>query len=185
MLQQPWRFEPALRALAAGEIIAYPTEAVWGLGCDPFNEHAVARLLSLKRRAQTKGLILVAAHAQQLKPLRNALSDAQWQKLCQPTEQATTWLVPNHGCMPPWICGVHDSVAVRLSSHPVVATLCQRFGDLLVSTSANPAGLIPARSERAARRYFRADVASYVSGATGGAAKPSRIMDLVTGLRLR
>ncbi|RZV56526.1 MAG: tRNA threonylcarbamoyladenosine biosynthesis protein RimN, partial [Pseudomonadales bacterium] len=54
MLQQPWRFEPALRALAAGEIIAYPTEAVWGLGCDPFNEHAVARLLSLKRRAQTK-----------------------------------------------------------------------------------------------------------------------------------
>ncbi|NNC54998.1 MAG: tRNA threonylcarbamoyladenosine biosynthesis protein RimN [Pseudomonadales bacterium] len=184
-MQQPWRSAPAMRALAEGELIAYPTEAVWGLGCDPFNERAVASLLNLKRRARTKGLILVAAHPLQLQPLRAALTDAQWQQLCELRAEPTTWLLPNHGCMPPWICGAHDSVAVRISAHPVVASLCKRFGDLLVSTSANPAGMSPARSELAARRYFGKQVACYVSGATGGAAKPSQIIDLVSGRRLR
>ncbi|MGB5323974.1 MAG: Sua5/YciO/YrdC/YwlC family protein [Pseudomonadales bacterium] len=172
-------------ALGRGELIAYPTEAVWGLGCDPYNEEAVASLLAIKRRPAAKGLILVAADASQLAPLRAGLTDAQWRKLVATTRQPTTWLVPNNGTLPLWICGAHDNVAVRLSSHPVIAALCAGFGEPIVSTSANPTGLPPARNELSARRYFRNGIAAYVAGATGGAKQPSRIIDLCSGERLR
>lgn len=174
-----------MQALNAGEIIAYPTEAVWGLGCDPWNEDAVASLLALKRRPQAKGLILVASHYRQFDWLRPGLDAAQWLKLCSVQEEATTWLVPNNGALPGWICGAHEKVALRLSTHPAVVEICNRFGDLLVSTSANPAGLAPARSELAARRYFGKSIAAYVCGPTGGALNPSRIIDLESGARLR
>ena len=54
----------AVTALKQGGILAYPTEAVWGLGCDPFNQQAVLKLLALKQRPMDKGLILIAANVE-------------------------------------------------------------------------------------------------------------------------
>ena len=62
----PFRLREAVRALRRGGVVAYPTEAVYGLGCDPHDPGAVARLLALKRRGSLKGLILIAAEAGQL-----------------------------------------------------------------------------------------------------------------------
>ena len=60
-----WRVQQAAQAIRAGAVIAYPTEAVWGLGCDPWDEEAVERLLLLKGRSVDKGLILVADNIRQ------------------------------------------------------------------------------------------------------------------------
>lgn len=182
---QAWRYLSALQALHSGELIAYPTEAVWGLGCDPGNPAAVAKLLALKQRSVEKGLILVAADVAQLNSLLDAITPAQRRRLQDPCAQPTTWLIPNNGSVPDWICGAHDSVAVRISAHPIVKALCQAFGGMLVSSSANRAGCAPARNIIQARARFKGGVAAYVAGATGSANRPSQIIDVVSGRRLR
>ncbi|MBT8149232.1 MAG: Sua5/YciO/YrdC/YwlC family protein [Gammaproteobacteria bacterium] len=182
---QPWRYQEALCALQRGELIAYPTEAVWGLGCDPYNGAAVSHLLALKQRPVGKGLILVAAHLQQLGSLAEALDPAARARLQRETAMPTTWLLPNDGSIPGWISGAHTSVAIRISNHPIVRSLCQLYGGMLVSTSANRSGQQPARSALRARMLFGREVAAYVAGPTSGATQPSRIIDLASGRQLR
>ncbi len=164
--------------------MAYPTEAVWGLGCDPFNGDAVARVLALKQRPLAKGLILVAATFEQLDFLLCDLSEAQSRTLKDSWPGPNTWLVPHHGRIPVWVCGQHATVAVRVSAHPLVRALCTAYGGPLVSTSANPQGLPPARWGFQARRYFGATI-GYLPGAVDHNAKPSVIRDLITGATLR
>lgn len=182
-----YRFHPAIgraaRHLVAGGVLAYPTEGVWGLGADPRNRHAVEKILELKKRPVSKGVILVAAAAEQfefilrhLEPDQRAVLDASW-------PGPNTWLVPHHGEVPYWICGEHTTVALRVSAHPVVRALCQLAGPL-VSTSANPQGLPPARSALKARFYF-GDQVGYAPGQVNRNAKPSTIRDLVTGALVR
>ncbi len=180
-----WQLHRAVATLQRGGLIAYPTEAVWGLGCDPFNADAVQRLLDLKRRPMHKGLILVAADLSQLEPLLTGFSPAQREQLCQPGPRPTTWLLPHHNAVPGWITGEHESVAVRLTRHPLVAALCRQYGGMVVSTSANPSDMPPARDELAARRYFRSAVDCYLSGPTQGLAQASQIINFLTGERLR
>lgn len=166
---------------ASGGIIAYPTEAVWGLGCDPDNPDAVLRLLRLKQRDWRKGLILVAASMAQFEPYLGALNAAQRQQLASTWPGPTTWLVPHSGTVARGICGEHTCLALRVSAHPGVATLCSLFGGPLVSTSANPDGLHPARDRLTARRYFGAAVDAYAPGAIGDAQRPTEIRDLLSG----
>ena len=180
-----WRYQAAIAALARGELIAYPTEAVWGIGCDPFNPGAVEKLLSLKQRPIDKGLILVAADVSQLGELANGLSQRQRDAICAARAKSTTWLIHNDGSVPAWIAGSHTSAAVRISNNPIVKALCEGFGGMLVSSSANRAGYMPALSELKARAYFGAQIAEYVAGNTGGELRPSQIIDLESGQRLR
>lgn len=176
----------AAAILRRGGLIAYPTEAVWGLGCDPWNQASVERLLALKRRDRGKGLILVAADGDQLAPWLATLDAQQRRQVCSVHEHPTTWLVPDPAAVAPvWIRGDHTSVALRISRHPGVMALCYSFGGPLVSTSANPAGLPPARSRLAAQRYFGAAVDYYLPGELGQAKGPSIIRDLISGKVLR
>ena len=88
--------------LRRGGVIAYPTEAVWGLGCDPFDEAAVLRLLALKQRAVEKGLILIAAAASQFDGLLdwNALPEARRAAVHASWPGPHTWIVPATGRVP-------------------------------------------------------------------------------------
>lgn len=193
-----WLLTQAVASLYRGQIIAYPTEAVWGLGCDPFNVSAVNRLLAIKNRPIEKGLILVAANLQQIAPLLYPLNEKQRAQLMESVEvstddknlgfqnqRATTWLIPSQGLVPQWITGDHDTVAIRISRHPVVNALCLAFGGMIVSTSANPRSLRPAVNQLAARRYFGKRIDTYVTGTVGSATQPSIIRDLTTGRVLR
>src|SRR5690606_18310794 len=139
----------AATALRSGGVIAYPTEAVWGLGCDPRNEAAVLRLLALKQREVDKGLILVGASEAQLTPYIDmlALDAAQRAAVLASWPGPHTWIVPASTQAPAWITGTHTGIAVRVSAHPTVIALCDAFGGALVSTSANRAGE-PAPSRR-------------------------------------
>ncbi|MGI9292582.1 MAG: L-threonylcarbamoyladenylate synthase [Pseudomonadales bacterium] len=171
--------------VASGGIVAYPTEAVWGLGCDPNDPDAVLRLLRLKQRDWRKGFILVAASMAQLEPYLSTLSVAQRQQLALSWPGPTTWLVPHDGGVGIGICGEHSTLALRVSAHPIVQALCNLCAGPLVSTSANPDGLQPARDRLTVRRYFGDAVDGYAPGAVGGAAKPSEIRDLVSGEIIR
>lgn len=180
-----FRLQQAVRVIANGGVLAYPTEAVWGLGCDPWNEEAVDRLLRLKARPWQKGLILVAAAIEQFAWLLEGLSAAQRSRLELSWPGPTTWLVPHGGQVPRWISGEHDTVALRVSAHPVVASLCRGFAAPVVSTSANIAGTRPALTQFQVRRYFGEGVDCLLPGALGGEQRPSTIRDLLSDKIIR
>lgn len=183
----PADIDQAVAVLRGGGVIAYPTEGVWGLGCDPFDEAAVLRLLALKRRALDKGLILVAAAAAQLEGLVDwaALTDAQRSAVQASWPGPHTWIVPVTPRVPPWIRGEHDGVAVRVSAHRGVAALCTGFGGALVSTSANVAG-DPAPTSRAGlATSIATGVDLIVAGETSGRGSASTLHDARTGRQLR
>jgi L-threonylcarbamoyladenylate synthase len=175
-----WQVQRAARTVRAGGVIAYPTEAVWGLGCDPWDERAVARLLALKSRQQHKGLILVADDSRQFDFLLRDLPQRWLERLANTWPGPNTWLVPHQQRLPPWITGAHANVALRVSDHPRVRDLCRLTGPL-VSTSANPVGRPAARSRLRLEQYFRGQLDAVLGGTLGGRRNPSAIRDLRTG----
>ena len=181
----PLHLRLALRALSAGGVIACPTEAVWGLSCDPRSRSAVQRLLALKGRSPAKGLILVAAAERQLEFLLAGLDPHQRATLSSGWPGPATWLVPHRGRVPAWIHGAHDTVAVRVSDHPGVSALCMAWGGPLVSTSANPAGRRPPRQGYQVRRYFGEQLDYILPGAVGSSGRPTVIRDLASGQIVR
>lgn len=170
-------------SLAQGGLIAYPTEGVWGLGCDPANEKVVGRLLRLKSRPIEKGLILVAGSLEQLTPYVASLPDKK--SLLVEHGRPVTWVVSHGGRCPDWLSGGRDTLAIRLSSHPVICALCQEFGAPLVSTSANPAGADPAMTAEEVNNYFSDLIDVMVEGDLGGENGASEIRDFQTGKILR
>ena len=177
--------QAAVSALRLGGVIACPTEAVWGLSCDPDDEEAVAHLLALKGRPVAKGLILVAAREEHIGFLLSGLSAAHRQTLSESWPGPATWLIPHRERVPGWICGAHSTVAVRVSSHPAVSELCAAWGGPLVSTSANPAGALPAREAYQVRRYFGDNLDYLLPGRVGNALRPTGIRDLFSGQIIR
>ena len=179
--------EEAVAALRSGGVIAYPTEAVWGLGCDPRDEAATLRLLALKQREVDKGLILVAADEAQLAPFidMDVLDAAQRDAVRASWPGPHTWIVPASAGAPRWITGAHNGIAVRVSAHPTVIALCNAFGSALVSTSANRAGAPAARSVAELDTRIVAAVDAVAVGETGGLLRPTDIRDARTGSVLR
>jgi L-threonylcarbamoyladenylate synthase len=175
-----WRVQQAAREIRAGAVIAYPTEAVWGLGCDPWDEVAVDRLLAIKNRSVSKGLILVADNIRQFDFLFEDFPETWMDQMASTWPGPNTWLVPHQGLLPEWVTGDHNSVALRVSDHPLVRELCALVGPL-ISTSANPQGRPAARTRLRVEQYFRGQLDLVLGGALGGRKSPSVIRDLVTG----
>jgi L-threonylcarbamoyladenylate synthase len=175
----------ACHSLSAGGVVAYPTEAVWGLGCEPQNRHACTHLLHLKQRDWRKGLILIAADFEQLRPYLQPLDGRQLQPAFKTWPGPATWLVPASPLTPEWVRGEHDSVAVRVTAHPVAAALCRAYGGPIVSTSANRAGQDPAMNVAQVRLRFGMRVDAVVPGALGSLDRPTPIRDLLSGTLLR
>jgi L-threonylcarbamoyladenylate synthase len=174
-----------LRVLRAGGVVAYPTEAVFGLGCDPLDGEAVRCLLQLKQRHWSKGLILVAADVAQLHPFILQPDAEGARQLEQAWPGPATFVLPARTGVPSWLTGRHQGLAVRVSAHPLVRALCRAWGGPLVSTSANPGGRPPARTALGVRRYFGTRIPLVVSGRTSGLRKPTPIFDLRTKRLLR
>lgn len=177
----------AIAALRKGGVIAYPTEGVWGLGCDPRDEAATLRLLALKQREVGKGLILIAADEAQLAPFvaMDALASDQRDAVRASWPGPNTWIVPASIDAPAWITGDHDGIAVRVSAHPVVIALCDAFGGALVSTSANIATLPSPRTRTELDPRVVAGVDAVAPGETGGLLQATPIRDARDGRSLR
>jgi L-threonylcarbamoyladenylate synthase len=175
----------ACHALAAGGVIAYPTEGVWGLGCEPLNAHACRRVLALKRRAAAKGFILIASEFDQVAPFVAKLTPAQLKPVRASWPGAVTWLLPAAAWAPRHLTGGRDTLAVRVTAHPVARALCERYGGPIVSTSANASGRAPALTLLQVQRRFGAKVDYVLAGALGGLKGPTPIRDFATGRVVR
>ena len=181
----PWKLREAARAVLGGGIIAYPTEAVYGLGCHPLDRQAVQRILDLKQRSMEKGLILIAADFSQLQPYVDELPEIHMNKVMRSWPGPHTWLFPAVKSTPSWLSGKHNTLAIRVTAHPIAATLCRICNTALVSTSANPSGLPPALDALTLRRYFSNHLDCIINTQLGGAEKPTSIQDALTGYCVR
>ncbi|MBL1277248.1 MAG: threonylcarbamoyl-AMP synthase [Ectothiorhodospiraceae bacterium] len=180
-----WKLKQVANVVHQGGVIAYPTEAVYGLGCDPLNALAVSRLLALKHRSIHKGLILIASRLEQLHPFIAPLDANSLSLLHETWPGPFTWLLPARENTPRWLRGTHSSIAVRVTAHPLASALCESTGHALVSTSANPSGLPPARRALKVRQYFPEQIDAILTGAVGTASNPSPIRDLATKKLIR
>lgn len=174
----------AAHCIRRGGIIAYPTETVYGLGCDPLNAAAVNAINILKGRDASKGLILLASRLQQLDALIE-VADADDRAAIVGERQPTSWVVPARACAPRWITGRHQTVAIRISTHPLVIELCDSLDHALVSTSANPAGKKPALNALQLHHYFDGLVDAMLISNHNCSGRPSSIRDLKSRKLLR
>ena len=181
----PFQLRKAARILHLGGILAYPTEAVYGLGCDPLNEQSVQRLLAIKQRPVHKGLILIGADLAHVRPYMQAVDEASLRRVLDTWPGPATWLLPAASRVPPWITGQYDSIALRLTAHPPAAALCRAFGGAIVSTSANMSKRPPARTSLQARIRCTNQPDMILSGATGDLDSPTPIRDALTGHLVR
>lgn len=180
-----WHIREAVRRLEDGGVIAYPTETLYGLGCDPLNATAALHLISLKQRDIEQGLILVASHFEQFEGYLCPVPAATRRRVTRVRTQPVTWVLPCPEYVPLWLRGKHHSLAVRITTHPVSKALCNRWGGPLVSSSANihnrPAALTPL----AVRKAFNGQLDYILHSTQAGTNQPSQIRDALSGTILR
>ena len=179
--------EDAAAALRAGGVVAYPTEAVYGLGCDPENHAAFDRLFAIKRRPPTQGVLLIAADFAQVERYIDlaALPPDALQRATSTWPGPNTWIFPRSAFTPSWLAGAHSGIALRVTAHPLAAELCRAFGGALVSTSANRHGEAPARTAQAVRDAFGGEIDVVLNGSVGGLERPTPIRDAISGDTVR
>ncbi|QJC30441.1 Sua5/YciO/YrdC/YwlC family protein [Enterobacteriaceae endosymbiont of Neohaemonia nigricornis] len=174
-----------IRVLQLGEIIAYPTESVFGLGCDPDNKKAVYKLLSIKQRSVNKGLILVTGNYQQLLKYINIdiLSIKQKQYILSTWPGMLTWTIPTSLYTPKWLTGQFQTIAVRVTNFYLIKQICNAFGKPIISTSANISGHKPCLTAKEVFDVFKTKI-FIIKGNVGGY-NPSEIKHSLTNQIIR
>jgi L-threonylcarbamoyladenylate synthase len=179
--------DAAAALLRRGGVLAYPTEAVYGLGCDPHDQAAFERLFALKQRPPTQGVLLIAADFAQVERYID-LAVVPVQVMAQVKASwpgPNTWIFPRTAAVPAWIAGAHAGIALRVTAHAPAAALCRAYGGALVSTSANPHGAPPARSPQRVLDYFGDALDGVLDAPLGGHERPSVIRDALSGAIIR
>ena len=177
----------AEEAFYQGGIIAYPTEAVFGLGCDPDNPQAIEKLLRIKKRSPEKGLILLAANYSQLLPYIDDSKIPQDKRFSVLSRwpDGITQLVPKNKMLSQLLTGKFSTIAVRLTSQPDVVALCNKVNKPIVSTSANLSGQQPAKTWQEVEATLSEKIDFIIKGNTLGYTQPSKIIDALTGETIR
>ena len=159
------------------QIFAYPTEGVWGIGCNPFSEKAVKKLILLKKRPKNKGIIILGGSMEQLTPFTEHLDEKLKKRMYSKWPGPHTWLVSSSSRTPKWLLGPTGLIALRLSSHKTVIKLTETLGMPICSTSANLSGNEPAKDSNEIRTFFK-DKVLIIEGELGSLKKPTPVQDL-------
>jgi L-threonylcarbamoyladenylate synthase len=128
-----------LTVLRSGGIILYPTDTVWGIGCDATNEHAVKRIFEIKRRIDSKSMIILIDNPAKLQSYVDEVPDIAWD-LIELSEKPLTIIYPKAKNLAPGLVAVDGSIGIRVTNEIFSRTLCARFRNPIVSTSANISG---------------------------------------------
>jgi L-threonylcarbamoyladenylate synthase len=179
--------DDAARLLHAGGVLAYPTEAVFGLGCDPHNRQAFEQIFALKQRPATQGVLLIASEFEQVARYVdvNAVPVDLLRRARASWPGPHTWIFPRSAEVPAWVAGHHPGIALRVTAHEPAAALCRAFGGALVSTSANPHGQPPARDAETVAHWFGDSLDGLLEAPLGGRDSPTTIRDVLTGAIIR
>jgi len=180
----PWALNRLSRAISRGAVFGYPTDTIWGFGCHPLLEESVGRILEIKHRSVDKGLILLSSRLEYCADFID-LAPQQSKIIRLPCEQPTSWLVPVSEFCPAWIRGKFPTVAIRITNHPLLQTLCDALQSPVVSTSANRAGRAPVRNALQMHKQFAAELDAIVTGFDAGSGRPSEIRFLHDGTSVR
>jgi L-threonylcarbamoyladenylate synthase len=179
------RLARAARVLTAGGVVAYPTEGVYGIGCLPSDDAAIARILAIKRRSWRKGLALIGASFEQLEPLVVLPDGGLRQEILDSWPGPFTWVLTARPGVSRLVTGGRGTVAVRVTAHPLASALCRRAHSALVSTSANRSERAPLLTALAVRRELGAELDDVLAGRLGGLDGPTPIRDGTTGRYFR
>ena len=170
----------ASRIIRNGGLVACPTESVFGLDCDPNNSAAIKKLIRIKKRSANKGFILVASSLNQLQPFISTLTKKQEEKVIHMNDSPITWIVPAKKDINTNLSGGRETIAIRITQHPILRQLCDSLCSALISTSANPTDMSPAKSVVQVEEYFGASVDYIIDDKLGECQNPSEIRDLLT-----
>lgn len=179
--------DTAAALLRDGGVLAYPTEAVFGLGCDPHDQRAFERVFALKQRPPAQGVLLIAADFEQVERYIDlaAVPESVLRQVLTSWPGPHTWIFPRSAAVPAWVAGGHAGIALRITAHAPAAALCRAFGGALVSTSANPHGKPAARDIQAVATYFGDALDAVLDAPLGSDARPTAIRDALTGAIIR
>lgn len=126
----------ACEVMAAGGIILYPTDTIWGIGCDATNEKAVQRVYELKRRADNKAMLVLMDSETKLDRYVSDVPDIAWD-LISVSDKPLTIIYSSAKNLATNLLGADGSVGIRITNEEFSKKLCERFRKPLVSTSAN------------------------------------------------
>ena len=139
----------AAALVRAGEIVAYPTETVYGLAADPFSVTAIEKLFAVKGRPETNPVLLAAADLEQVERVASTLSPAARALIDRFWPGPLSLVLPKAECIPAALCGGGTKVCVRVPACDTARALCRAVGHAITSTSANASGSAPARCAQA------------------------------------
>ena len=179
------QIKSAVTALQAGGIIAYPTEYCFGLGCDPRNSVALERLLKIKHRQKEQGVILIAANIAQVAEYARLDELERLDQIQASWPGPNTWILPAKEWVSTWVRGKHQSIAMRVSDHPICLSLCNSYGHPVVSTSANRHGHDALLDYDSVNKEFVDELDFIIDAPVGQALSASTIRDAVTGKQFR
>ena len=177
--------EAAAALLRDGGVLAYPTEGVYGLGCDPDNRAAFEKIFAMKRRPPEQGVLLIAADLEQVRDWIGNAPESAFARANAIWPGAHTFIFPRSPRVPEWVAGGHGGIALRVTAHAPSAALCRAFGGPIISTSANRHGEPPARSVADIRAIFGDEPDGVLDAPLGGLDRPTPITDAVTGAIIR
>ena len=166
----------AAHIIRHGGIIAYPTDTIYGLGCDPYNADAVAKINTLKQRPLNKQFILLAGQLTQILPLVR-LSETHKKTITRNTEP-TSWVVDAAPDAPAWLINNSNTLTIRICKQGDVQRLCHALGHPIISTSANPSGKTPADNSLQLHKYFHRQVDKIIISDKKLAGRASKIIRL-------
>lgn len=129
----------AVKVLKAGGIILYPTDTIWGIGCDATNELAVKKIYELKKRADNKSMLVLTDHIAKLERIVDEVPDIAY-NLIEVTDKPLTIIYSGAKMVAPNLIAEDGSVGIRITQEVFSKSLCEAFRAPIVSTSANISG---------------------------------------------
>ena len=131
--------QKCVAVLKKGGIILYPTDTIWGIGCDATNEKAVDKIYKLKKRLETKSLIILLDDPAKVGDYVKKVPEIAWD-LINSVETPLTIIYPNAKNLPKNVIGDDGSIAIRLVKNDFCKQMIKKFGKPIVSSSANISG---------------------------------------------
>lgn len=169
--------DKAVNALKQGKLIIIPTETVYGICCDAFNERAVKKLFKIKKRPKTKPLQILISNIKDIKNIAQKIPFKlkKIMKKCWPGP--TTIVVKKKKIIPNIVTGGLNTVGIRIPNHPIAIQLIKAFGHPIAASSANISGKKPPRTARQAVKSLKKGFALAIDCGISKIGKPSKVLD--------